>query len=117
MQEILKEADLFRFKLESHEGAQILRRILDHHLMDLASEFNQVAADSLMNFLRLQRRIPITVEVIEAQNFFFDLMKEHFAALASRSPKDPRVRQLADTLVSIAEALEFTPESYQRLLA
>jgi len=117
MQEILKEADLFRFKLESHEGAKILRRILDHHLMDLASEFNQVAADSLMNFLRLQRRIPITVEVIEAQNFFFDLMKEHFAALASRSPKDPRVRQLADTLVSIAEALEFTPESYQRLLA
>ena len=34
--ELLQEAVLFGFKLESHEGAQILRRILDHHLMDLA---------------------------------------------------------------------------------
>jgi alpha-amylase/alpha-mannosidase (GH57 family) len=117
MQDLLKEVALFAFKLESHEGAQTLRRILDHHLMDLASEFNQETADSLMNFLKLQRRIPITLEVTEAQNFFFSLQKEHFTALAARAARDDQVRQLADTLVNIAEALGFNPEPYQRLLA
>jgi alpha-amylase/alpha-mannosidase (GH57 family) len=117
MLDLLKEADLFAFKLESHEGAQILRRMLDHHLMDLAAEFNQDAADSLKNFLKLQRRIPITLEATEAQNFFFSQQKEHFAALAARAAKDDQVRKLADTLVSIAEALNFSPEPYQRLLA
>jgi len=115
--DLLKEAELFSFKLESHEGAQILRRILDHHLMELAAEFNQAAADSLMNFLNLQRRIPITMEATEAQNFFFGLQKEHFAALAARAAKDDQVRKLADTLVNIAEALGFNSEPYQRLLA
>jgi hypothetical protein len=67
--------------------------------------------------LKLQRRIPITLEAIEAQNFFFSLQKEHFAALAARAAKDQKVRKLAETLVNIAEALNFTPEPYQRLLA
>jgi alpha-amylase/alpha-mannosidase (GH57 family) len=117
MQDLLKEADLFAFKLESHEGAQILRRILDHHLMDLASDFNQEVADSLMSFLELQRRIPITLEIVEAQNYFFALQKEHFPALAIRAAKNAQVRKLADTLVKIAEALGFSPEPYQSLLA
>jgi alpha-amylase/alpha-mannosidase (GH57 family) len=114
---LLQEAELFGFKLESQEGAQILRRILDHHLMDLAADFNQTTADSMRNFLTLRRRIPITVEATEAQNFFFALMKEHFAALAARMPRDAQVRRLADTLVDIATALDFNPEPYQRLLA
>ncbi len=114
--ELLQEAVLFGFKLESHEGAQILRRILDHHLMDLAAGFKQAAADSLEAFLKLQRRIPITWEPTEAQNFFFGLMKERFAPLAARAARDPKVRKLTDTLVSIAGALNFNPETYQRLL-
>ena len=85
--------------------------------MDLAAAFNQVAADSLMNFLKLQRRIPITLEATETQNFFFGLLKEHFAALAARAARDPQVRQFAATLVNIAEALDFNPDPYQRLLA
>jgi alpha-amylase/alpha-mannosidase (GH57 family) len=117
MLELLKEAELFGFKLESHEGSKILRRILDHHLMDLAAGFNQASADSLMNFLQLQRRIPITIEVTESQNFFFALMQEHFAALAARAAGDPQVRRLSATLVNIAEALDFNPEPYQRLVA
>jgi hypothetical protein len=117
MLDLLKEAALFAFKLESHEGAQILRRILDHHLMDLAAGFNQEAANNLMSFLELQRRIPITVEIAEAQNFFFALQKEHFAALATRAAKDSQVRNLAETLVNIAAALGFNPEPYQRFLA
>jgi alpha-amylase/alpha-mannosidase (GH57 family) len=117
MLDLLKEADLFAFKLESHEGAQILRRILDHNLMDLSADFSQEVADSLMRFLELQRRIPITVEMAEAQNFFFALQKEHFAALATRAAKNAQVRKLADTLVNIAAALNFNPEPYQRLLA
>jgi hypothetical protein len=117
MLHLLEEADLFGFKLESYEGAQILRRILDHYLMDLAAGFNLATADSLMNFLQLRRRIPITLEVTEAQNFFFELMKEHFAALAARAARDPQGRRLAATLVNIAEALDFSAERYQRLLS
>ncbi len=116
MQELLQEAMLFKFKLESHEGAHILRRILDHLLMDLASEFNQGTADTLMEFLTVQQGIPITLDTTEAQNFFFGFMKEHFPAQAARAARDPQVRRLADALVRIAEALKFSPEPYQRLL-
>uniref|UniRef100_A0A7C3Z2H1 DUF3536 domain-containing protein n=1 Tax=Desulfobacca acetoxidans TaxID=60893 RepID=A0A7C3Z2H1_9BACT len=117
MAELLKEAALFGFKLESQEGAQILRRILDHQLMDLAAGFDQETAANLMNFLKLQRRIPITLELTEGQNFYFAFLKEHFAALAVRAAKDDKVRKLADTLVNIATALNFSPEPFQRLLA
>jgi hypothetical protein len=116
MLELLQEAVIFGFKLESREGGQILLRILNHHLMDLAASFDQATADSLEAFLKLQRRIPITWEPTEAQNFFFSLMKEHFAPLAARAGRDPKVRKLAETLVSIADALDFNPAMYQLLL-
>jgi alpha-amylase/alpha-mannosidase (GH57 family) len=116
MLDLLQEADLFGFKLESREGAQILRRILHHHLTGLGAGFQLDAAQSLMNFLKLQKRIPITLDVTEAQNFFFGLLKEHFSSLAARSARDPDSRKLAETVVELAEALNFSPEPYQPLL-
>jgi hypothetical protein len=116
MLDLLQEVELFGFKLESREGAQILRRILHRHLGGLAGGFQHKAAQGLMNFLNLQKRIPITLDVTEAQNIFFALLKEHFSALAARSARDPGARNLAETVVEIAEALHFNPEPYQRLL-
>jgi len=114
--DLLQEADLFGFKLESREGAQILRRILNHHLTGLGAGFQLDAAQSLMNFIKLQKRIPITLDVTEAQNFFFGLLKEHFSSLAARSARDPDSRKLAETVVELAEVLNFSPEPYQPLL-
>ncbi len=117
MLDLLQEADLFGFKLESREGAKILRRILHHHLSDLATGFHPAAAANLMNFLKLQRRIPITLDITEAQNFFFGLLKEHFKTLAALAARDPEARNLADTVINIAEALNFSPEFHQRFLS
>jgi hypothetical protein len=114
---LLEEAELFGFKLESGEGAQILQRILHHHLAGLAAGFQVNAAQDLMNFLNVQQRIPITMDLTEAQNFFFGLLKEHFPALAARSARHPEDRDLAAILVDLAAALNFDPEPYQRLLS
>ena len=113
--DLLQEAALFGFKLESKEGAQILQQILHYHLMKLAAGFQQEDADNLMQFLEVQRRIPITMDITEAQNFFFGLLKEHFPALAGRATHDPAARKLANTMAQIAEALHFSPESYQKI--
>lgn len=116
MLHLLEEAEIFGFKLESGEGAQILQRILHHHLAGLAAGFQLQDAQGLLDFLHIQKRIPITVDLTEAQNFFFGLLKEHFPALAARSTRSPEARDLAVTLVEVAEVLNFDPEPYQRLL-
>jgi alpha-amylase/alpha-mannosidase (GH57 family) len=111
---LLQEAALFGFQLESTEGAQILGRILHRHLSDLAADFQQPAADGLMKFREVQLRIPISLDVVEAQNLFFDLLKKHFPALAARAPKNPQARQLVDAVAKIAEVLNFSPEVYRK---
>jgi len=117
MLDLLREAALFDFKLESGEGTRILRTILDHHLMDLGAGFNLEKTISLKKFLELMRRMPISLNLVEAQNFFLGLLKKHFASLAARAPQDPHAQELSDTLLKVAEALNFSPEPYQRLLA
>jgi alpha-amylase/alpha-mannosidase (GH57 family) len=110
LSDLLQDADLFGFKLESREGAQILQRILHRHLSDLEAGFPPQAADNLVKFREIQRRIPITLDVVEAQNFFLDLLKKNFPALAARAPRDPQARKLTDTVAQIAQALNFNPK-------
>jgi alpha-amylase/alpha-mannosidase (GH57 family) len=115
--DLLEEALLFNFKLESGEGSQILRRILHHHLMDLKARLHFKTATQLKEFLELVRQLPISLEISEAQNFYFSLLEEHFAALAARSSRDPEVKKLAELLIQVAVALNFNPGRYQHLLA
>lgn len=114
---LLEEAVLFHFKLESGEGSQILVRILHHHLTDLGVALNLETATQLKAFLELVKRLPISLEISEAQNFYFSLLEEHFAALAARSARQPEARKLAEILIQVAEALNFNPGRYQHLLA
>ncbi|MFP3868977.1 MAG: DUF3536 domain-containing protein, partial [Desulfobacteraceae bacterium] len=110
LSDLLQDADLFGFKLESREGAQILQRILHRLLSELEADFQPQAADNLINFRQIQRRIPITLDVVEAQNYFLALLKKNFPALAARVEKNPEARKLADTVTQIAQALNFNPE-------
>ncbi len=114
---LIQEAALMGLKLESREGGEILCRILHRLLQELANDCCTSAATTLSDFLSLLKRIPITVELSEAQNAFFALMLEHFPALAARAPRDPEALQLAQTLVLIAEQLNFSPVRYFRLLS
>ncbi len=115
--EIIEQASRLNLKLESQEGAQILSRILSRQLADLGARVNRQAAVRLQDFLALLRRIPMKIDLMEPQNFFFHLMEENFPALAARSSRDPEARQLADTLVELATALGFSPVRYLKLLA
>ncbi|MFW6123515.1 MAG: DUF3536 domain-containing protein, partial [Thermodesulfobacteriota bacterium] len=110
LSDLLQDADLFGFQLESREGAQILQRILHRLLWDLEKGFAPQAAENLIKFRQIQRRIPITLDVVEAQNFFFALLQKNYPALAARAAKDPPARKLADTVAQIAQALNFNPE-------
>jgi alpha-amylase/alpha-mannosidase (GH57 family) len=114
---IIEEASRLNLKLESREGALILSRILERHLKDLAAGLHLEAADRLQAFLTLMGRIPMQLNLLEPQNFFFRLLEEHFPALAARSQRDPGARQLAETLVNLAGNLGFSRVRYLKLLA
>lgn len=117
IQELIQEAALMGLKLQSGEGAQILQGILTHHLRDLAADLSGKTALHLKKFLELVRRMPITLELTESQNFFFAMMEEQFPALAARADRDPQAAPLAQSLITLAEALYFNPERYSTLLA
>jgi alpha-amylase/alpha-mannosidase (GH57 family) len=115
--EVIQDAALLGLKLQSGEGARILQRILTHHLMDLSAELSEKTAQEMHQFLRLVQHMPITLELTEAQNFFFALMQEQFPSLAARSGRDPEARTLAQTLIKLAEVLFINPERYTQLLS
>jgi hypothetical protein len=114
--ELVEEAAILGLKLESTEGAQILGRILLRHLNDLAGNFQMAAAVRLKDFLNLVNRIPLTLDLSEAQNFIFALLKEKYPAVAARAAGDPEARALAEKLIDLMETLYFSPVRYLRLL-
>ena len=115
--ELVQEAAVLGLKLESVRGGRILGRIIDRHLRDLAGDLKIEAASRLNQFLTLMRKIPITLELIEAQNLFFSLMEERFPKLAGRAAADTHARNLSRLLIEVAEALHFSPVRYLKLLA
>jgi alpha-amylase/alpha-mannosidase (GH57 family) len=115
--EIVREASVLGLKLESLRGGQILGRILDRHIQDLAADFTTINASRLKQFVVLMSHVPITLELTEAQNLFFSLMEERFAKLAARAAADTRARTLSKLLIDLAEALYFSPVRYLKLLA
>jgi hypothetical protein len=114
--ELIQDAALLGLKLESGEGARILQRILTHHLMDLAGDMSEKTAQDLYKFLELVRHMPINLELLEAQNFFFTLMQEQFPSLAARADRYPGAENLAQALIKLAEALNFNSERVSALL-
>ncbi len=104
-------------KLETQEGAEILGRILHRHLLDLAETFQTETVTRLNDFLSLVGHIPLTLELTEAQNFLFALMRERFPAVAARAGQDPEAMTLAKQLVALMEAMKFSPVRYMKLLA
>ncbi len=114
--ELVQEAALLGLKLESGEGARILGRILRQHLQDLAADFQAKNAAQLRQFLSLVSRMPITLDLSEAQSSMFNLMKEHFPEVAAKAGRDSKAEALARQLVELMEALSFSPVRYLRLL-
>ncbi len=115
--ELIQESSLLGLELESVRGGQILGRILDRHLRDLAADFTTANASRLKQFVGLMGRVPITLELTEAQNMFFALMEERFFKLVARAATDTRARTLSQLLIDLAEALYFSPVRYLKLLA
>ena len=115
--EVIADAQLMGLKLETHEGAEILGRILHQHLRDLADAFQMETVTRLNDFLSFVSRIPLTLELTEAQNFLFALMQERFPAVAARASQDPKAQTLAKQLVALMETVHFSPVRYLKLLA
>jgi alpha-amylase/alpha-mannosidase (GH57 family) len=115
--EVIQNAQLMGLKLETSEGARILGRLLHQHLQDLADAFQTENVVRLIDFLSFVGRIPLTLELTEAQNFLFDLMHERFPAVAAHAARDRKARALAQQLVALMEAVHFSPVRYLKLLA
>ena len=115
--EVIHDAQLIGLKLETHEGARILGRILHHLLSDLGENCRISAVSRLKDFLGFLSHIPLTLDITEAQNILFALMQERFPAVAAGAVKDSQARTLAENLVALMETLGFSPVRYQRLLA
>ena len=114
--DLVQDAAFLGLKLESGEGARILGRILKRHLADLAADFQVANVARLRQFGDLVTRMPITLDLAEAQDFMFNLMKEHFPEVAARAAKDPKAEALARQLIELMEAASFSPVRYLRLL-
>jgi hypothetical protein len=115
--EVIQDARLMELQLETQEGAAILGRLLHQHLLDLAANFQKESVTRLNDFLGFVSRIPITLEVTEAQNFLFALMRDRFPAVAAQAAQDPEAETLAQQLVALMEAVHFSPVRYLKLLA
>jgi alpha-amylase/alpha-mannosidase (GH57 family) len=115
--EMVGDAALLNLQLESGEGARILSRILKKHLAQLEAQFTTEHLGRLKDFLGLVQRIPLTLDLSEAQNFLFALMQRHFTLVAARAAKDPKAQQLAMLAVEVLEALNFNTVRYVRLMA
>jgi len=115
--EVIQDAQLMGLKLETHEGARILGRILHRHLQDLAGAFQTESVVRLTDFLSFVGRIPLTLELTEAQDFLFTLMQERFPAVAARAAQDAKAQTLAKQLVALMETVHFSPVRYLKLLA
>jgi hypothetical protein len=115
--EVIADAQLMGLKLETQEGAAILGRILQQHLRDLADTFQKETVTRLTAFLSFVARIPLTLELTEAQNFLFALMQERFPAVAARASQDPKAQALGKQLIALMETVYFNPVRYLKLLA
>ena len=115
--EVIADAQLMGLKLETHEGATILGRILHQQLRALADAFQMETVTRLNAFLSFVARIPLTLELTEAQNFLFALMQERFPAVAARASQDPQAQALGKQLVALMETVYFSPVRYLKLLA
>ena len=71
----------------------------------------------LNDFLSFVSRMPLTLELTEAQNFLFALMQDRFPAVAARAAQDPKAQTLAKQLVALMETVHFSPVRYLKLLA
>ena len=114
---MVADAQLLGFKLETAEGAEILGRILHRHLLALAENFQTESVTRLQEFLNFVTHIPITLELTEAQNFLFALMKDRFPEVAAHAAQDPKALTLAQQLVALMEAMKFSPVRYMKLLS
>jgi len=115
--EVIADAQLMGLKLETHEGAAILGRILQRHLRDLSETFQAETVSRLKDFLSFVSRMPLTLELTKAQNFLFALMQDRFPAVAARAAQDPKALDLAKQLVALMETVHFSPVRYMKLLA
>jgi hypothetical protein len=114
--EVIADAQLLGLKLETREGAEILGRLLQLHLEDLAGNFAAETVTRLRDFLRFVARIPLTLELTEAQNFLFALMKERFPEIAAHAAHDSKAHAFAEQLVALMEDVKFSPVRYMKLL-
>jgi alpha-amylase/alpha-mannosidase (GH57 family) len=115
--EVIADAQLMGLKLETHEGAAILGRILHQQLRALADAFQMETVTRLNAFLSFVARIPLTLELTEAQNSLFALMQERFPAVAARASQDSKAQALGKQLVALMETVHFSPVRYLKLLA
>jgi alpha-amylase/alpha-mannosidase (GH57 family) len=115
--EVIADAQLLGLKLETQEGAEILGRLLQRHLEDLAGDFAVETVTRLRDFLRFVASIPLTLELTEAQNFLFALMKERFPEIAAHAAHDSKAQAFAEQLVGLMEDVKFSPVRYMKLLA
>ncbi len=114
--ELVEEAESLKLELDPEEAAPILHRLLRRHLEDLMAHCHAGTAGHLLEFLNLLKRIPVPLDLVEAQNSMFSLMKKQFPEAAGRAALDPEAQTLAGLLVDLAEAMYINPTQFRKLL-
>jgi len=92
---VIADAHLMGLKLETHEGAAILGRILYQRLRTWLT-LPDGTVTRLSDFLSFVSRMPLTLELTEAQNFLFALMQERFPRRGGPATRIRKAQTLAN---------------------
>jgi alpha-amylase/alpha-mannosidase (GH57 family) len=113
LHEIINLGKILALHLEDDPSAAVLEQMLQRLLSALEPNITLSAAAKLDDFLTLSQKLPLELDLTEAQNNYFTLMEIHFPGLAAMSRRGKNeAREQAEMLLNIARQLNFNPDRY-----
>ncbi|AEB09055.1 DUF3536 domain-containing protein [Desulfobacca acetoxidans] len=112
--EVIKAAKILQIHLVGDPAAKKMATILEQRLAGLAKDLTLTRAQEVRGLLTLAAQLPLDIDLMEAQNVFFQFMEELSPKLAAMSPRSKSYpKGLATVLLEIALHLKFNPARWQ----
>ena len=105
--------DKFNIKLTNPNTQRILSLKLDKLLQELSLDINLKTCEELVGLFDLIDYLKIEVNIVKAQNIFYELFCEQFEKLCERLKDAPEKRQIFLSMVEIAKKLSINTEFYK----
>jgi alpha-amylase/alpha-mannosidase (GH57 family) len=115
--EILEQAQEFGYSLDVDRAAQLLCAILRNKIEGLLQVLSASAIEQIHNYINFMHRINLPSNETQSQNIFYGILKDYFSQNSERiSAGDEATRAKAQSLINLAQQLNFNTERFAALL-